>query len=304
MQARLSPRQREALHIVAEGRFLPVLAKEDDGWHARWRAIGGDNDWVDAYVREAAVTPLTEDAEDQQHETLHDAWLAALKSRTGLVVWDDAECTAFAAELEDWSGCARDDIEARRGIVFSFHASQDGFSLSCGMPGGRRGLRALGLATYVWGALRGMRADLSSRPSKEKLAEYKNTSQKILQDGINRMKKNMGEGEEPTSNLVFAAFTLANLKLNSGDADGALELLNDPQFGPLTLIKKDSPLVLKNELDVRALRIALRALVAAQKLDDAQTIMDLLEKRVEQSEDTPENGKPVSGRGNESGSRP
>ncbi len=139
--------------------------------------------------------------------------------------------------------------------------------------------------------LRGMRADLNSRPSKEKLAEFKDTSQKILQDGINRMKKNMGEGEEPTSNLVFAAFTLANLKLNSGDAAGALELLNDPQFGPLTLIKKDSPLVLKNELDVRALRIALRALVAAQQLDDAKTIMDLLEKRVEQSEETAENGK-------------
>ena len=160
MQTRLSPRQREALHIVAAGRFLPSLAKEDDGWHARWRAASGaGNDWVDAYVREAAVTPLTEDAEDQRHETLHDAWLAALKSRTGLVVWDDAECAAFAAELEAWSGCARDDVEARRGIVFSFHAAPDGFSLSCGTPRGRRGLRALGLATYVWGALRGMRAD-------------------------------------------------------------------------------------------------------------------------------------------------
>ena len=150
MQTRLSPRQREALHIVAAGRFLPSLAKEDDGWHARWRAASGaGNDWVDAYVREAAVTPLTEDAEDQRHETLHDAWLAALKSRTGLVVWDDAECAAFAAELEAWSGCARDDVEARRGIVFSFRAAPDGFSLSCGTPRGRRGLRALGLATYV-----------------------------------------------------------------------------------------------------------------------------------------------------------
>ncbi|MBR5161564.1 MAG: hypothetical protein IKW80_08045, partial [Thermoguttaceae bacterium] len=139
--------------------------------------------------------------------------------------------------------------------------------------------------------LRGMRADLSVRPSKEKLAEYKESSQKILQNGVDRMKKNMGAGEEPTSNLVFAAFTLANLKLNSGDAAGALELLNDPQFGPLTLIKKDSPLVLKNELDIRALRIALRALVAAQKLDDARTIMDLLEKRVENSESVAENGK-------------
>ena len=97
---KLSPRQREALRLVAEGMFLPVLVKEDDGWHARWKPIGADNDWVDEFVRESVVTRLTEDAEDQRHETLHDAWMMALKSRTGLVAWDDAECAAFAAELE------------------------------------------------------------------------------------------------------------------------------------------------------------------------------------------------------------
>ena len=80
----LSPKQREALALVADGKFYPCLEKEDDGWHARWRALGAENAWVDAYVREAALTRLTEDAEDQRHESLHDAWLMALKSRTGL----------------------------------------------------------------------------------------------------------------------------------------------------------------------------------------------------------------------------
>ena len=42
---RLSPRQIEALALVAEGRFYPDLVKEEDGWHARWRAVGIDNDW-------------------------------------------------------------------------------------------------------------------------------------------------------------------------------------------------------------------------------------------------------------------
>ncbi|MBQ3345440.1 MAG: hypothetical protein IJG84_26355, partial [Kiritimatiellae bacterium] len=152
---KLSPRQREALRLVAEGMFLPVLVKEDDGWHARWKPIGADNDWVDEFVRESVVTRLTEDAEDQRHETLHDAWMMALKSRTGLVAWDDAECAAFAAELEAWGGCAQEDVDARAGIVFDFHASDDGFAVTCATPAGRRGLRALGLATYVWGPLRG-----------------------------------------------------------------------------------------------------------------------------------------------------
>ena len=59
---KLSPKQREALNLVAAGKFVPGLAKEDDGWHARWRAIGVVDEsvdgWVDASVREAAVTRL------------------------------------------------------------------------------------------------------------------------------------------------------------------------------------------------------------------------------------------------------
>ena len=41
----MSPRQREATRIIAEGRFRPCLVREDDGWHARWRgesAAAGD----------------------------------------------------------------------------------------------------------------------------------------------------------------------------------------------------------------------------------------------------------------------
>ena len=155
---KLSPRQREALGLVAEGRFYPSLLKEDDGWYARWRAVGVDNDWVDEYVRESAMTRLTEDAEYQRHQTLHDAWLMALRSRTGRIEWDDAECAAFARELAAWSGAAAPDVEARRGIVFSLETEGERFRVSCAVPKGRRALRALGLAAYVWGALRGLRA--------------------------------------------------------------------------------------------------------------------------------------------------
>ena len=74
-----SPRQRDALALVADGKFYPDLVKEDDGWHARWRALGADNEWVDEYVRGPSVTVLSEDAEDQRYETLHDAWAMALR---------------------------------------------------------------------------------------------------------------------------------------------------------------------------------------------------------------------------------
>jgi len=150
---KFSPKQREALGLVANGRFFPDLVKEEDGWHARWRAVSVDNGWVDEYVRAAAITRLSEDAEDQKHETLHDAWMMALKSRTGLVVWDDAECAAFAAELREWSGSADEDVAARRDVCFRFEP----FKVVCSFPRNRRGLRALGQSIYVFPPLRGMR---------------------------------------------------------------------------------------------------------------------------------------------------
>ena len=162
-----SPRQREALLLVADGKFYPDLVKEDDGWHARWRALGADNEWVDEYVRGPSVTVLSEDAEDQRYETLHDAWAMALRSRTGLVRWDDAECAAFAAELAEWHGGGREDVEARRALCFSFNAANDpgegAFALSCPRPKGRAQYRALGQAVSVWGGLRGLRSDGDGR---------------------------------------------------------------------------------------------------------------------------------------------
>ena len=174
-----SPRQRDALLLVADGKFYPDLVKEDDGWHARWRALGADNEWVDDYVRGPSVTVLSEDAEDQRHETLHDAWAMALRSRTGLVRWDDAECAAFAAELAEWHGGGREDVEARRALCFSFHAASDSgdgaFTLSCPRPKGRAQYRALGQAVCVWGALRGLRSageSLEARLSKAEAEDF------------------------------------------------------------------------------------------------------------------------------------
>jgi len=160
---RLSPKQREALDLVTKGRYFPTFVKEEDGWHARWRAIGVDNDWVDQYVRSAAMTRISEDAEDQRHETLHDAWLMALKSITGLVRWDESECAEFAAELGAWSGSAEEDVSARRDVCLEFIATADRFAIECPVPYGRRRLKALGQAAYVYGPLRGLRADASGR---------------------------------------------------------------------------------------------------------------------------------------------
>ena len=167
-----SQRYLEALRIVAEGRFYPDLVKEADGWHARWRALGSDNPKVDELVRGPSVTVLSEDAEDQRHETLHDAWAMALRSRTGLVRWDDAECGAFAAELSEWHGGADEDVRSRGETRFVFRAEADAVEVSCGLPVGRRRYRALGQAAYVWGALRALRESPFSVPEDVSLVSF------------------------------------------------------------------------------------------------------------------------------------
>ena len=115
-----TPRQSEALKLIADGCFYPDLVKEDDGWYARWRAFGDDgNPWIDEYVRAAVKTPLSRDAENQKHETLHDAWMMALRSETGLVRWDDGECEAFARDLSEWHGGGEADTAVRRSIFIT-----------------------------------------------------------------------------------------------------------------------------------------------------------------------------------------
>ena len=210
-----SPRQREALLLVADGKFYPDLVKEDDGWHARWRALGADNEWVDEYVRGPSVTVLSEDAEDQRYETLHDAWAMALRSRTGLVRWDDAECAAFAAELAEWHGGGREDVEARRALCFSFNAANDpgegAFSLSCPRPKGRAQYRALGQAVSVWGALRGLRsagASLEARLSKGEAEDF-----------IRRGARELADAGYSVSGVDLAAAVAAAAKIDGSAAD-------------------------------------------------------------------------------------
>jgi len=272
-----SPRQREALLLVADGKFYPDFVKEDDGWHARWRALGADNEWVDEYVRGPSVTVLSEDAEDQRYETLHDAWAMALRSRTGLVRWDDAECAAFAAELAEWHGGGREDVEARRALCFSFNAANDpgegAFALSCPRPKGRAQYRALGQAVSVWGALRGLRSAGASLEARLSKAE--------AEDFVRRGARELADAGYSVSGVDLAAAVAAAAEIDGSAADvtrgdkkgvrlkikvaGEEVSAEEIRF----LLEQNSTLVFSRdrwiEVDRGILREALRALEKADK---------------------------------------
>ena len=220
---KLSPKQREALNLVADGKFIPRLVKEDDGWHARWRAIGVDDEgidgWVDEYVRESTMTRLSEDAEDQKHETLHDAWILALRSRTGLVVWDEAECAAFAAELEVWGGNAEEDKAARGKVVFSFVTSGEDaaspFSVVCDVPKGRRALRALGQAVYVWPPLVGLKVSRL----KSKVLLSLSLTRPEAEDFVRRAARELRDAGYSVEGVDLAAGITASAEIKTGDSN-------------------------------------------------------------------------------------
>lgn len=212
---KLSPKQREASRLIADGKFYPCLVKEEDGWHARWRGLSSDpslDGWVDEYVREAAMTRLTEDAEEDKHETQHDAWMMALKSRTGLVIWDDAECAAFAAELAAWSGNAAEDKAARAAIRFDLTPVGETFRLVCATPRGRAGLKALGQATFVFGPLRGLRAQKGTATLAVDLTRGE------AEDFVRRGARDLRDAGYGVTGVDLAATVTASAEVEADDA--------------------------------------------------------------------------------------
>lgn len=166
---------------------MPCLVREDDGaWYARWRGIdGNDNGWIDEAVRRGAMTALSADAEHQHHETLHDAWLMALRSRTGLVAWDDAECAAFSAVLEKWAARADYDSPARGALSFKFVSANGEFFIECASPRGSAEYAALGRSVEFFGPLRNLR---SCAPGMMRSALDRSEAEMFLRNGARRLR--------------------------------------------------------------------------------------------------------------------
>ena len=181
-----TPSWNDAIAAVARGRFVPCLVKEKDGWHARWRGTeDADNPHIDGIVRSASVTPLSARAEFDIHPTVHDAWLAALKSETGLVRRDDRECADFAQVLERWISEGVDSPETKRGVAFRLAQEKNRTFVECPAPRGEKEYRALGRAATVFGPLRSLQLSkdgkkLCAELSREEAEEFLRHAAKAL----------------------------------------------------------------------------------------------------------------------------
>ncbi len=158
---------RQAAQLVAAGRYLPGLEERADGFHAVWRPLQKSagqparhiGTLLDALVRRAGRTPLEGDT--GKHETVHDAWLAALRSDSGRVCWQsDADIRALMEQLRAWYAPLVVSPADRAALTFALvpPASESGlWRLTLAAPPATRlGLVSLGQAAAICPSLRGL----------------------------------------------------------------------------------------------------------------------------------------------------
>ena len=162
---------RAAARTVAAGAYLPHLVEEDGGFAARWLPLDMSQGaffvrLVDGLARFGGRTPLETGA--ARPDTVHDAWLRALRSDDGRVAWpDENDIRTFMRDLAVWRAPLRVSAADRAALRFTLEppAEEDGtWRLRlASVPRTRAGLVSLGQAATLFpplGALRGTEVEL------------------------------------------------------------------------------------------------------------------------------------------------
>ncbi|HVA46074.1 MAG TPA: hypothetical protein VNH11_06840 [Pirellulales bacterium] len=149
----------------------------------------------------------------------------------------------------------------------------------------RRGDADLKAGQALWAAyLRAARSE--ERPPQAELDKMVETARKLLDDGLKLSRDGIDKGTASVSaTMATAALSLGQIDIESGQADKAIDLLNDAKIGPLTLVAAGDPVTKQGKFAVETYKLALRAYVANQALDKAEGTMESLEKLVNESGD-------------------
>ena len=116
------------------------------------------------------------------------------------------------------------------------------------------------------------------RPSEAEMAKMLSDARAVLEAGVGRLREPVDAGQEVSYNLAAGVLSLTQICLEAGQADKAIEWLDDPKIGPHTLVQANSQLADRGNFRIETLKAALRAYVAAQQLDKTQQTMEALEK--------------------------
>ncbi len=146
----------------------------------------------------------------------------------------------------------------------------------------RRGQSDLYAGQALWAAyLKAAQAPADERPPQAELDRFKSQARQVLHEGVERIK----QGSAPTEASAAAMLSLAQIYLEMNEGELAIATLEDPKFGPLTLVQAGSPLVGRAGFATETYKVAVRAYVAQQQVAKAKAVMDALDKAVVASGD-------------------
>lgn len=265
---------RAVAEDVAEGRFLPDLEERAGGFRAVWRPLRPVPPFarrlLDGFVRRAGWSALERD--DERHATVDDAWLAALRSETGVLRWEGADdARDLMQRLSVWRAPLRISPEDRAALSFALVAPlvEDGdWTLTLARPPSTRlGFVALGQAAALCPPLKALTG--------ERLALSRAEAENFLRIGAPTLRAAGYAVTVPDGLVGEHLSAAAELEATTPDEAGAVDA---PVAARLTirvdgeivteedvrfLLDQDSPLVFfRNrwiEVDRNVLREALRA---------------------------------------------
>ncbi len=123
--------------------------------------------------------------------------------------------------------------------------------------------------------------DKGQRPSQEELDALVKKAQDTLRQGIDRLSKAVDAGGEVDYSLACAVLALAQILIDAGNAEEAAHWLDDPKIGPMTLIAANHPAVAgRTDFQIDTYKVALRACVGTEKIQQAEAVMAKLETLV------------------------
>lgn len=149
----------------------------------------------------------------------------------------------------------------------------------------RRAAAELRLGHLYWAQyLQQVAMEEGERPSQEVLDGLVQKAQESLRQGIDRMSKVVDAGGSVDYALAASVLALAQILIDTGDAEEAVRWLDDPKLGPMALIAANNPAVARSDFQIEVYKTALRAYVGVEKLAEAETVMGKLEELVAQDD--------------------
>jgi tetratricopeptide (TPR) repeat protein len=124
-------------------------------------------------------------------------------------------------------------------------------------------------------------ANGSAATNEATLKQLKESAVKFLRSGFSSAR----EKREINESVATGGLYLAQSLLNDGKFAEAIKLLEDPQFGPLTLVTEENPAAAREGYSIEVYKAALRAYVSVSPPQGNKAVetMDALERSVDDS---------------------